>query len=66
MDEEELVWEDGDDGVQGAHNHTTHIKGWTGEVTFEAKGSPTDGLNKRQKKSALRRANANDKVCIWL
>lgn len=66
MDEEELVWEDGDDGVQGAHNHITHVKGWTGEVTFEAKGSPTDGPNKRQKKSALRRANANDKVCIWL
>ena len=66
MDEEGLVWEDGDDGVQGAHNHTTHIKGWTGEVTFEANGSPTDGPSKRQKKSALRRANANDKVRIWL
>lgn len=61
--EEEFDWEDGDEGARvGGADDTTPLKGWSGKVTFDADGSPGEELEKRSKKSPLRRANANDKV----
>lgn len=61
--EEEFDWEDGDEGARvGGADDTTLLKGWSGKITFDADGSPGEELEKRSKKSTLRRANANDKV----
>ena len=61
--EEELDWEDGDEGAKvGGTDDTTPQKGWSGKITFDADGSPGEDLERKSKKSPLRRANANDKV----
>lgn len=59
---EELDWEDGDEGAKvGGADDTTPMKGWSGKITFDADGSPGEESEKKPKKSPLRRANANDK-----